>query len=133
MIRRAQNIARKRERLFKISNSFSSVFSQWDTTCIFSLLLLFRGLFEQRNENLGRSEKKKTARQKGRGKEKPKSYKGAWTGKQKRKQVTLKNTEKGIVIGQDIDMLLEYLSCTLGNQCRNCITFRETFAYSLLV
>lgn len=30
-------------------------------------------------------------------------------------------------------MLLEYLSFTLGNQCRNCITFRETCAYSLLV
>lgn len=99
----------------------------------FLLFYFFWGLFEQRNENPGRREKRTQQGREEKEKKNLKDIKGHRQGSRKRKQVALKIRERGIIIGQDIDMFLEYLSCTLGNQCRNYITFRETFAYSLLV
>lgn len=54
----AQNIAIKRERLFKIGNPFSSVLSQWDAICIFSPLLLFWGSFLNKETGIQEAEEK---------------------------------------------------------------------------
>lgn len=94
----AQNIAIKRERLFKIGNPFSSVLSQWDAICIFSPLLLFWELFEQRKGNPGsRGKRKQQCRE---GKDNTKATKGNRQGSRRWKQFALKTRERRRVTGK---------------------------------
>lgn len=98
---------------------------------LFSTFTFLEAFWTKKRES--RKERKKEAARQRERKGKPHTVEGHRQGGRRWRQFAFKMRERGIVAGRDIDMLLGYLSCTLGNQCRNCITFRETFARFLIV
>lgn len=98
---------------------------------LFSTFTFLEAFWTKKRES--RKERKKEAARQRERKGKPHTVEGHRQGGRRWRQFAFKMRERGIVAGRDIDMLLGYLSCTLGNQCRNCITFRETFACFLIV